>query len=158
MKVKHLAWVGLLLAAGAFARSEPEPRVSALEGSFAEQKAAIEKDIRTGVLYREIQGKDLKVVRDSLGEMSTLLDGVEDVQQLGEDEKVALINHQELVNTILTMAEKDSRMVCKRRGSTGSNFKTTTCETVRARRKRQSQDRQRIESMLRRPVYAPEGG
>ena len=158
MKVKHIAWLALVLAAGVHAKREPEPKVTALEGGFAEQKQAIETDIRGGVVYREIQDKDLKAVRTSLDQMSTLLSGVEDVQHLSPDQKVELLNHQELVNAILTMAEKDSMMICKRRGSTGSHFKTTTCETVRARRKRQSDDRQRIESMLRKPIFAPDGG
>ncbi|MDJ0657729.1 MAG: hypothetical protein QNJ40_26455 [Xanthomonadales bacterium] len=158
MKVRHIAWLALVLAAGVHAKGEPEPKLTALEGSFAEQKQAIENDIRGGVVYREIEGKDLMTVRTSLEHMSTLLSGVEEVQQLSEDDKVDLLNHQELVNAILTMAEKDSRMVCKRRGSTGSHFKTTTCETVRARRKRQSDDRQRIQSLLRNAATGPQDG
>ena len=60
-----------------------------------------------------------------------------------------LYNYQELVNTVLTMAENDSRTVCRRRSRLGTNFKTTTCETVADRRARQEEDRRAIDRMLR---------
>jgi hypothetical protein len=64
-----------------------------------------------------------------------------------------LFNNQGLVNTILTMAENDSRVVCRRKGRLGTNFKTTTCETVRDRRERQEADRIAIDSFIKaRPI------
>lgn len=157
MKLSVFPLVFLFCAFGVLAKNEPEPKVTALEGSFAEQKATIEKDIRNGITYKEIQGKDLMLVRGSLEKMTDLLTGVEDVGRMSEADKIELINHQNLVNTVLTMAENDSRVVCQRRRSTGTNFKTTTCETIRARRKRQSRDRARIETMLKSGM-APQDG
>ncbi len=54
------------------------------------------------------------------------------------------------------MAENDSRRVCRRRGRLGTNFKTTTCETVKERRERQEVDRMYIEQFRNSRMTGPE--
>jgi hypothetical protein len=116
---------------------------------FEDQKAVILKDIADDVIYSDISYPDVKVVKHALDMMSARLSGVSDLTELTEEERGELFNNQGLVNTILTMAENDSRMVCRRRGTLGTNFKTTTCETVRDRRERQEADRLAIDSYIR---------
>ncbi|MBS9727203.1 hypothetical protein, partial [Stutzerimonas stutzeri] len=48
---------------------------------------------------------------------------------------------QEVHNTILTRARADSRMVCRRERSTGSNMPQSVCMTVAQRRKAQEDSR-----------------
>ena len=116
---------------------------------FEKQKSVILKDISTNTVYNEISYSDMKMVQQTLDLMSSTLEGVTDVNDLTEDQKADLFNNQGVVNTILTMAENDSRMVCRRRSTLGTNFKTTTCETVRDRRQRQQTDRRAIDRFLR---------
>ena len=123
-------------------------RLSAVE-SFEVEKKQILKDLDSNTIYREISGGDLRLVRDTLDRMSENLGSVVDLAQMSEAQRAQLFNDQELVNTVLTMAENDSRMVCRRSGKLGTNFKTTTCETVRDRRERQEADRRAIDSLIR---------
>ncbi len=106
------------------------------------------KDIKDDIMYNEIAYKDVKLVKQALVLMSSTLEGIDDVSELTEDQRAGLFNNQGLVNTILTMAENDSRMVCRRRGTLGTHFKTTTCETIRDRRERQEADRLMIDGFL----------
>jgi hypothetical protein len=147
--------VFILISALCFSLStiaEETTKLSAFE-LFEEQKATILQDIKDDTIYSEIEYSDVKLVKDSLNQMSLLLDGITDVAELTEDQRAELFNNQGLVNTILTMAENDSRMVCRRKGRLGTNFKTTTCETVRDRRERQEADRIAIDSFIKaRPI------
>ena len=128
--------------------AEETAKLSAFE-MFEEQKAFILQDIKDDEVYNEISYKDVKVVKDALDKMTITLSGVANISELTVDERADLFNNQGLVNTILTMAENDSRTVCRRTGRLGTNFKTTTCETVRDRRERQEADRLAIDSLLR---------
>jgi hypothetical protein len=123
-------------------------KLSALD-QFEKQKATILQDIKDDTVYSEISHKDANIVRDALNRMSENLQGVSDLSEMTVDQRAALYNDQELVNTVLTMAENDSRMVCRRRGRLGTNFKTTICETVAERRERQEADRLAIDQLLR---------
>ena len=123
-------------------------KLSALD-QFEQQKATILQDIKDDTVYSEISHKDANIVRDALNRMSENLQGVADLSEMTVDQRAALYNDQELVNTVLTMAENDSRMVCRRRGRLGTNFKTTICETVAERRERQEADRLAIDQLLR---------
>lgn len=123
-------------------------RLSAME-QFEAEKKQILQDLRSNTIYREITGGDMKLVKDALDRMSGHLENVDDLAQMSEGQRAELYNDQELVNTVLTMAENDSRTVCRRSGKLGTNFKTTTCETVKDRRARQEADRRAIDTLIR---------
>ena len=139
--------VMIVMVFGTAANASESTKLSAV-GHFEEQKLIILKDISDGVVYEEISSTDRKTVKHTLDMMSATLSGVSDMTDLTEEQRGDLYNDQELVNTILTMAENDSRMVCRRRGTLGTNFKTTTCEKVGDRRERQRSDRMRIDGMI----------
>jgi hypothetical protein len=145
MKYVLAAIAVLLLPLTAFGETA---KLSALD-QFEKQKATILQDIKDDTVYSEISHKDANIVRDALNRMSENLQGVSDLSEMTVDQRAALYNDQELVNTVLTMAENDSRMVCRRRGRLGTNFKTTICETVAERRERQEADRLVIDQLLR---------
>lgn len=65
-----------------------------------------------------------------------------DPAQLPSDDRVELFNHQEQINTILTGARADSRMVCTRTQVTGSHRKQQVCMTVADRERRRERDRE----------------
>lgn len=143
MKFQFAAAIAILFTASAMAETT---KLSAFE-QFEQQKATILDDLKSDTVYREISHSDANLVRDTLNRMSERLNGVNDVTQMAKDQQAKLFNDQDLVNTILTMAENDSRTVCRRRGRLGSNFKVTTCETVAERRERQEADRLLIDRL-----------
>jgi len=144
----RLAFTLFICCLSASAAMAEAVRLSAVE-SFEAEKKQILRDLESNTIYREINGGDLRLVRDTLDRMSESLGSVDNLAQMSEAQRVQLFNDQELVNTVLTMAENDSRTVCRRSGKLGTNFKTTTCETVRDRRERQEADRRAIESLIR---------
>lgn len=135
----------LLLAAAPVAFANQQLALD--EGSFAEQRSEIEKGLADGKTYAEISQADRATVRESLNRISGRLEGVEDVDKLPDPAKVALFNDQEVINTILTQAAADSRMVCKSVTRTGSHRKTNECQTVAERRRRQELDQDNLQKM-----------
>ena len=123
---------------------------------FEEQKSLILQDIKDHVVYSEIEYSDVKLVRGTLDNMTQSLTNAGNLEAMTTDQRADLFNQQELVNTILTMAENDSRRVCRRRGSLGTNFKTITCETIKERRERQAVDRMYIEQFRNSRMSSPE--
>ncbi len=106
-----------------------------LSHSFEAQREAIIKALGDGETYSEIAAEDMQIVKESLNRISSLLDGAQSVDQLPETTKVRVFNDQERINTLLSRAHADSRVVCKREKPTGSNRPTNTCMTVAERRR-----------------------
>ena len=67
----------------------------------------------------------------------------------------ALINDQEVINPIMTRAHPDSRMVCRRERTTGSNMPQSVCLTVAQRRKAQEDSRKALNDSQRFNNYKP---
>ena len=68
-------------------------------------------------------------------------------EQMSEDDRLALFNDQERVNAMLVKAYADSRIVCDKRGRTGSHFRDTKCQTVAERRRRTEEDQQNLRTL-----------
>ena len=135
----------LVLAAGgsAFAKA-PAPTVDAHKSDLAGQRAVVLKEMEAGARFAEISDDDKADVFAALDRMEKLLAG-RSVDQLGEAEKVALINDQELVNALLTKASIDSRIQCRREKRVGSHRTTSTCRSVAEWRRASEQSREDIE-------------
>lgn len=133
------------LLAAAPAAFADQQQLALTEGDFAAQRAAIEKNLADGKTYAEISAADRNKVKESLARISGHLDGTESVDSLAEPIKVALFNDQEVVNTILTQAAADSRLVCERSRSTGSHRSSTKCHTVGERRRRMERDQRDLQ-------------
>lgn len=110
----------------------PEARLD-LGRSFEAQRQAILKALADGKTYSEISPQDRAGVQASLDRISGLLDGVQSVEQLHDEEKVRVFNEQEKINTMLTKAHRDSRVICVREKPTGSNRPVRRCATVAER-------------------------
>lgn len=120
--------------------------MSADKGDFGNQQAAIVRALDDGKTYSEISLQDKRQVRDSLERMSALIEGSGSVAQLAADQKVELFNEQERVNTILTKASADSRLICERATPVGTRMKSNNCQTVAERRRRREVDQQSLQS------------
>lgn len=135
----------LLAATPAFAFAAQESQLALTEGDFAEQRAEIEEDLADGKTYAEINSRERAEVREALDRISRELEGVDSVAELAEPAKVTVFNEQERINTILTQAKADSRLVCDRSRPTGSHRKVTKCQTVAERRRRMNADQDHLQ-------------
>ena len=135
----------LLAAVPAFAFAAQESQLALADGDFAEQRAEIEEDLADGKTYAEINHSDRAEVREALDRISRELEGVDSVAELAEPAKVTVFNEQERINTILTQARADSRLVCDRSRPTGSHRKVTKCQTVAERRRRMEADQDHLQ-------------
>lgn len=93
--------------------------------------------------YSELTAVQRESVRAALESIERLMAGRESSSQLNPAEQVVLFNHQEEVNTVMLRAHEDSRMVCRREKSVGSNMPTNVCMTV-AQRRTSRNDAERI--------------
>jgi hypothetical protein len=98
--------------------------------AFEAQRSQIERDITRSERYAEIGYNGRRDVLANLAAISRLLEGVSSLEQLDYAERVEVFNLQEQVNSILTKAAEDSRVVCKRQKITGSHRTETQCHTV----------------------------
>lgn len=146
---KTLAFA-LMLAAAPLALANTPVAVDA--GDFAAQRANIEKGLADGKTYAEISAADRSKVRESLDRMAAMLEGGKTPETLSADQKVDLYNSQETVNTILTQAAADSRLVCTREVVTGSHRKSTVCATAAERTRRRLQDQETLNKSMRAPA------
>lgn len=123
------------------------------KGSFAEQRAAINDALTDDQTYAEISDADRTAVVQALDKMERLLRD-RSVDQLNQQEKVELFNAQEIVNTKLTQASGDSRIVCQRERIPGSHIRTNVCFTVAERRRMRERDSQALRDAQARPSQA----
>ena len=126
------------------AGSDGAPAKINLNGSFEEQRLAIIKDLDGGKVYSEISQKERSDVKDALNRISGALQATNGVQGLNEEQKARIFNDQELINSILTRAGEDSRLVCTREKVVGSHRPTTHCLTVAERRRIRENDQNNL--------------
>jgi hypothetical protein len=126
---------------GAEAANNPDAEVFSPEKgldpsvSFEAQRSAILAALNDGKTYSEISNEHSRQVRVSLDRISELLAGKATAADLHGGAQVEAFNEQELVNSLLTKAHDDSRLVCRREKRTGSNRYTSECATVAERRR-----------------------
>lgn len=145
MKLRALVFCLAFAAAGAaFAAKAPPPSVDAGRDDLGAQRAAVLEEMEKGERFAEISEADKAQVFAALDRMEKLLGGRR-IGDLPEADKVALINDQELVNALLTKANRDSRMQCRREKRVGSHRTTSTCRTVAEWRRASEQSREDIE-------------
>jgi hypothetical protein len=142
--IRKTVFILILFGAATAALAMQEPKVALADGDWAAQRAQIERDLADGKTYAEISRSDRVKVRESLDRISGALAGTPSVDALPDDVKVRVFNEQEQINTILTRAAADSRMVCDRDVPTGSRMAKTTCQTVAERDRRREADRDHL--------------
>ena len=126
------------VATTAGAATRPDAQLD-LRAAFDAQRSVILAALQDGETYAEIKAEDGRQVRSSLDRIAELLAGRPTVESLSEADKVKVFNEQEVVNTILTRARADSRMVCTRERRVGSHRTTSVCYTVAERRRMHDQ-------------------
>ncbi|EKT4089668.1 MULTISPECIES: hypothetical protein [Stenotrophomonas] len=131
---------GLTLATAASA-SNQSGEVFIPGKPLQQQIERIEIELNDGETYSELKQTDRSRVREALVRMRTAVEQHPDRDSMPEQVRTDVFNDQQIVNTVLTQAREDSRLICQREKATGSNRSTTQCTTVaeRARRKDKAQ-------------------
>lgn len=119
--------VVLCLCASAMAAEQPASEQASFADLVAAQKA-LRKDIEAGKqTFSPDQREKLLKAQDALFELAH--ENTTDAD-LNEDEWVKAFNAQEQIRQIITEANADERVVCRREKPTGSNRKQSICRTV----------------------------
>jgi hypothetical protein len=144
--------VALLVATvSSVSAKDSDEILRASPANFAAQRAEIEKGFR-GDEYSELTRTQREDVIAALDRMEDTLAGVESIDSLETKKKVQLLNDQELINTVLTQAKEDSRLICRNEVRTGSHRLTPQCRTVGERRRQREEDQANLRKMQRSPL------
>lgn len=138
--VAGLLWMSTAQAGLGGATGSPLPVQLDVKQSVAEQLAQVEAAINSED-YSELAADDRAALRDALGRIRNNVPASGSVEQLSPDLRTAVFNDQELVNMIMTRAHADSRMVCERVRTTGSNRREQVCMTLGQRRQMREESR-----------------
>ncbi|HGK7305397.1 TPA: hypothetical protein ACJ509_003299 [Stenotrophomonas maltophilia] len=132
----RITMVAMLLGLSAAAQAASEKPVVQMDrqAPVAEQVRKVEKALDNGE-YAEISADDRAQVRQSLERITLRVGDRQTAQELPPAVQNEVFNDQERINTILTRAHADSRLVCQHTRSTGSNMPKSRCLTVAERRR-----------------------
>jgi len=125
----------LAFAPAALANTSP---LELSKGDFAAQRAQIETQLADGTTYVEISPADRSQLVEALDRIAEQLQDAASIDALDQPAKAAVLEDEKLVNNTLKIAARDSRVVCERQHTVGSNRPQRVCQTVaeRARRER----------------------
>lgn len=130
---RKLILIAFMALPAVLASATPASKPLQEGGAYIEQRDRILADLRGGEVYSEIKLQDRDSVHSALKRIDSRL-GADGVGRLSEADKLAVFNDQELVNSILTKAKDDSRLICRRERPMGSNRPQNICITVAQRR------------------------
>ncbi|HBS55210.1 MAG TPA: hypothetical protein DEA38_05730 [Stenotrophomonas sp.] len=132
----RITMIVMLLGLSAAAQAASEKPVVQMDrqAPVAEQVRQVEKALDNGE-YAEISADDRAQVRQSLERITLRMGDRQTAQELPPAVQNEVFNDQERINTILTRAHADSRLVCQHTRSTGSNMPKSRCLTVAERRR-----------------------
>lgn len=113
---------------------------------FAAQRASIEASLAEGPTYAEITGASRREVRAALARIDELLGGagMAALDAGGQDE---VREAEARVNELLAEAAVDSRLVCTRERTLGSNRTQRVCLTSAERRRQAAHGQREVEAM-----------
>ena len=140
----------VLVASGAMAadrQANREPGPSEFEARLI----SIQEALDDGTTYGGISAIERREVLAALARIRTALGPSGDASRLSERRKLQVFNDQELINSILTGADNDSRVVCRREKKTGTHMASNQCMTVGERRQAAEHAR---DTLLRTPPHA----
>lgn len=143
--------LGLAGAAGAQAGTTAEestPVQLNVETSIADQLARIERAMASEH-YSELGPEDKGKVRAAIDRIRIKAGDQQTVAQLAPQVRTEVVNDQEIINTLLSQAHADSRMVCRRERTTGSNRMQRVCMTVAQQREATERGRNALENAQR---------
>jgi len=159
MRLLLLLLLVLSAAGPALAAKSAEPVIPPEKlqpAEFAAFTASLRGEMEPGGRFEFVTDEERTKVLKALDQMERLLEGHQDVAELRETDKVALLNAQEVANAILTRRDKE-RVICERRVIVGSHFPQSVCETYGEKMTRTAEARKRVREMEQ-VILPPAGG
>lgn len=148
---RAIVFAGIMLAAGGAVAGDGEAKQDANASRFEAQRVSIEKALDDGGTYGEFSSTERREVLAALARIQETLGPSGDAGQLNERQKLQVFNDQELINNILTRADDDSRLVCRREKKTGTHLASNQCLTVAERERAAEHAR---DTLTRTPPHA----
>ena len=144
MRLRFIVAITMFLAAGSVLADEQQLTMLN-KHDFVAMKSKVNKDFEKGDRYSEILPEDRQKVTKALERMDARWQKAEDTAQLNPNDRIEMVNDEQLVDTILQHAAGDSRVVCHREEPIGSHLPKTNCKTVAQQKREQekSQDSMR---------------
>ncbi len=99
--------------------------------------------------YSEITMDEKSKVSAAINRIRVRLGDNDTVEQLNPQARTEVLNDEAVVNTILGRAHADSRMVCRRERTTGTNRPERVCLTVAQRREATERARKDMSTLTR---------
>ena len=97
--------------------------------AFDQLAESVRKGMESDGKYEYVKPAEKATITKKLDEMDKLFEaGGGSVSTMKEDQKIALFNAQETVNSILTLRDRD-RVICKKEAPVGSHIPVTSCHT-----------------------------
>jgi len=115
------------------------------------QLKKINEQMNDGETFAEISPENRGRVREALGRINGALENANG-HPLTPEAQVQAFNDQETVNTLLTSAKEDSRVVCERERQMGSNRVTSKCMTIAERRRVREQGQKATQDLQQRQL------
>jgi hypothetical protein len=143
----HRTFVVVALLAGSICYASDNKHSDMTAAEFSTQKALFIQQLDDGKTYAEITPEHRQQVVATLGRMDARLQRAGSIDQLGETERIDFYNDQELVNTLLTNAKQDSRMICERVEAVGSHRPKNFCQTFAQLRRQEESAQQSMQNV-----------
>ena len=96
--------------------------------AFDQLAGNVRREMVPGGKYEFIKPDEKPKVDAALDQMTKLFEEHDTVEAMTQDQKVALFNAQETVNSILTLRNRD-RVICQNKPPLGSHIPQTSCHT-----------------------------
>ena len=96
--------------------------------AFEELATSVHKEMEPNGKYEYVKPDEKKKIEAALDKMDKLFQQKDTIATMTQDEKITLFNAQEIVNSILTLRDRD-RVICKNEAPLGSHIPVTTCHT-----------------------------
>jgi hypothetical protein len=96
--------------------------------AFEVVAANVRKEMTGDGRYAYVKADERAKVDAGLDEMQALFAQNESIDRMDKTVRVKLFNAQEVVNSILTLRDRD-RLICERGAQTGSRIVSTSCHT-----------------------------
>ena len=124
------ACVLVVAAAGAPAKENYQEKAFNADSKdkFAQVEEQIRDQMKAGGKYEYVKDNERETIDRKFKEMDGLFATSDTVAGMSEQNKIALFNAQETVNSILQQRDRD-RVICKKEAPIGSHILTTNCHT-----------------------------
>jgi hypothetical protein len=129
----------------AMAASEKPISIDVSKPDFAAQKELVLNAIEKNEHYSEISAEDREKIKQGLSKLSGKLATDAGFAALTQQEQEQALSQQTLINQLLVKAAKDSQIICRDDGETGTHLPNKVCRTRAGHKLYAKQQREAME-------------